>query len=92
MGLYVDADRAIRARRLDLVSSTPGFKAAIYGSASGVPPSIDGWTRLTPPATVGEEKSFTLGRDGRRYRYYLVWITELPESGKARIQELGLKR
>jgi hypothetical protein len=92
VGLYLDADHAIRARRLDLVSSTPGFQAAIYGSASGVPADIDGWTRLTPPATVGEEKSFTLGRDGRRYRYYLVWITKLPESGKARIQELGLKR
>jgi hypothetical protein len=92
VGLYVDADHAIRARRLDLVSSTPGFQAAIYGSASGVPADIGGWTRLTAPATVGEEKSFTLGRDGRRYRYYLVWITKLPEAGKARIQELGLKR
>jgi hypothetical protein len=35
---------------------------------------------------------FRLDTRGTGYRYYLLWIVELPEGNKAEVQELGLKR
>src|SRR5215208_3615330 len=89
VGLYVDAGRPIPARGLTLATSTPRFKAAVYGSET-VPANVRGWTRVSPTATVNEDHTFRLRTNGRLYRYYLLWITELPESGKAAVQELSL--
>jgi hypothetical protein len=57
-----------------------------------VPNSIGGWTKLSGNKTVKENQRFPLDAAQRRFRYYLVWITTLPPEGKARIQELSLKR
>jgi serine/threonine-protein kinase len=92
VGLYVDADKPIPARALDLVTSTPGFDTAVYGAQSGVPGTIGGWTKLSGTTTVAEDQRLTLDTARRRFRYYLLWITKLPPDGKARIQELSLKR
>jgi len=89
VGLYVDARRPIPARGLTLVTATPGFKAAVYGSET-VPANLRGWTRVSPAGTVNQDHTFRLRTDGRMYRYYLLWITDLPESGKAEVQELAL--
>jgi hypothetical protein len=91
VGLYVDAGKLIPGRGLTLVTATPGFKAAVYGSET-VPPNLRGWTRVSPSATVNEDHTFRLRTRGRMYRYYLLWITDLPETGKAEIQELSLLR
>ena len=89
VGLYVDAGRPIPARGLTLATSTPRFQAAVYGSET-VPPNLRGWTRLGPTATVNQDHTFRWQTNGRLYRYYLLWITELPEDGKAAVQELSL--
>ena len=92
VGLYLDAGKPLPGRRLDLVTSTPGFEAAVYGAPNGVPGTIGGWTKLSGTEKVAENQRFQLDTAQRRFRYYLVWITTLPEGGKARIQELSLKR
>ena len=92
VGLYVDAGKPLPGRRLDVVTSTPGFEAAVYGAPNGVPGTIGGWTKLSGTETVAENQRFQLDSAQRRFRYYLVWISKLPEGGKARIQELSLKR
>jgi hypothetical protein len=89
VGLYVDAGRPIPARGLTLATSTPRFKASVYGSET-VPANLRGWTRVSPAATVNQDHTFRLRTNGRLYRYYLLWITELPEDGKAAVQELSL--
>jgi eukaryotic-like serine/threonine-protein kinase len=89
VGLYVDAGRPIPARGLTLATSTPRFKAAVYGSET-VPANLRGWTRLSPTATVNQDHTFRWRTNGRLYRYYLLWLTELPEGGKAAVQELSL--
>jgi hypothetical protein len=89
VGLYVDAGRPIPARGLTLATSTPRFEAAVYGSET-VPANLRGWTRLSPTATVNQDHTFRWRTNGRLYRYYLLWITELPEGGKAAVQELSL--
>ena len=75
------------------MTSTVGFKAAVYGAAEQRAGRYRG---VDPPrrgATVGERQRFRLDTGPRRYRYYLVWISELPDgTGKAEIQELSLKR
>ena len=41
---------------------------------------------------VDEDQAIQLDTGERRFRYYLLWITELPEGGKAAIQELSLEK
>ena len=91
VGLYVDAGERISGRALTLATSTPGFRAAVYGSET-VPPEIRHWTRLTRVQNVNEDHTFRIRPRGRKYRYYLLWLTRLPEGGRAAVQELSLLR
>jgi hypothetical protein len=62
----------------------------VYGSET-VPPNLKGWTRLTPVAQVKEDFTFRIDTRGRKYRNYLLWISELPpDKEKAQVQELSL--
>jgi eukaryotic-like serine/threonine-protein kinase len=91
VGLYVDTATPVAAKQLDLVTSTPGYRAAVY-AANTVPGRLAGWTKVSKTVSVGQDQVFDLRTNGRRYRYYLVWISELPEQSKADILELSLKK
>jgi hypothetical protein len=92
VGLYVDAGRFMSARALALVTATPGFKAAVYASET-VEPNLKRWARVSPVATVKQDFTFRIRTGGHLYRYYLLWISELPpDSEKAEVQELSLFR
>jgi serine/threonine-protein kinase len=91
VGLYVDAGAPVAAKRIELVTSTPGFRAAVY-AANTVPGSLGGWTKVSPDVSVKEEQTFKLDTEGLRYRFYLLWISELPEQSKADILELSLRK
>ena len=89
VGIYVDVGKPIAARGLALVTATPHFKARVYASES-VPSSIAGWVAVSPVQEVQQDHTFRLRTKGRKFRNYLLWITELPVQNKAQIQELGL--
>jgi eukaryotic-like serine/threonine-protein kinase len=91
VGLYVDTGDPVRARQLDFVTSTPGFEGAVHATNS-VPASVRGWTKVSANFTARQDQSVPLDTAGRRYRYYLLWITQLPPENKADIRELSLKR
>ena len=91
VGLYVDAGSLIRGRGLTLATATPDFRAAVYASET-VPANLRGWTRVSPVQTVMQDHTFRLRTRGRVYRYYLLWISKLPEDGEAQVQELSLLR
>jgi eukaryotic-like serine/threonine-protein kinase len=91
VGLYVDAGQPTRVRALDLVTATPGFEAEVY-AANTVPGQIGDWTSVASRRPVSQEQRFRLDTGGTEYRYYLLWIVELPEGNKAELQELSLKR
>jgi eukaryotic-like serine/threonine-protein kinase len=91
VGLYVDTDTEVAARQLDLVTSTPGFRAAVY-AANTVPGEISGWSKVSALTRVKQDQKIPLDTRGKRFRNYLVWITKLPESGKADIRELSLEK
>jgi eukaryotic-like serine/threonine-protein kinase len=91
VGLYVDAGSPVRARQLAVVTATPGFEAQVYAENT-VPGGIQGWTSVSRRLRVSEKQKIPLDTNGTEYRYYLLWIVELPEGNKAEIQELSLKR
>jgi hypothetical protein len=74
-----------------VVTSTPGFQAAVYASDS-VPSRIQDWHKVSPTLTVKREQAIQLDTAAQGFRNYLLWITELPEGGKATIKEIALKR
>jgi eukaryotic-like serine/threonine-protein kinase len=91
VGLYLDAANPVSARELDLVTSTPGYNVKIYASNT-VPGKLAGWTAVSGNTKVRENQRIQLDTAGQKFRYYLVWITTLPDGNKAKIQELGLKK
>jgi serine/threonine-protein kinase len=90
VGLYVSADSRVAGRQFDVVSSTPGFQAAVYASDS-VPGRVRDWVKVSSTVDVSRETQIQLDTAGQRFRNYLFWITELPEGGKASIKEIVLK-
>jgi tRNA A-37 threonylcarbamoyl transferase component Bud32 len=91
VGLYIDTENRVAARQMDLVTSTPGFMGAVYASDS-VPSRIERWTKVSPNTRVRENQSMPLDTAQQEFRNYLLWISELPEGGKAVVKELSLKR
>jgi hypothetical protein len=90
VGIYVDAGDRVAARQMDVVTSTPGFRAAVYASDS-VPGRIQDWRKVSPTVTVRQNQAIQLDTARRSFRNYLLWISELPEGGQAVIKELSLK-
>ncbi|MEA2418888.1 MAG: eukaryotic-like serine/threonine-protein kinase, partial [Thermoleophilaceae bacterium] len=91
VGIYVNAGSRVSARQMDVVASTPGFKAAVYASDS-VPSRIQDWDKVSPTVVVKREQAIQLDTAGKGFRNYLLWISALPEGGKVTIKELALKR
>ena len=92
VGIYVDTGKAgVAARQLTLVTGTPGFKAAVYASNT-VPDSIRGWDRVSRMRKVRQNERISLDTAGRKLRFYLLWISQLPPANKANVLELSLKR
>ncbi len=91
VGLYIDTGRPQRVRQLDLVTSTPGLHAGVYGANSPAG-DISGWRQLVAPRPLAQNAHLRLPTGTPPFRYYLLWITELPNGGRAEIRELGLSR
>jgi serine/threonine-protein kinase len=91
VGIYIDAGSPVAARQLDLITSTPGFRAAVYASTS-VPGELSGWDRVSRSTEVRQEERFDLDTASRKFRNYLLWVSLLPEGGRAVIKELSLKK
>ncbi|MGH2855363.1 MAG: protein kinase domain-containing protein [Solirubrobacteraceae bacterium] len=86
-GVYLDAAPGLRARAIEVQASTPGFTAAVYaanafdsGLSYGAPQSLSerGWVQLAPARAIPAQVTIPLDTRGVRYRYYLLWITQLP--------------
>ncbi|HST55639.1 MAG TPA: protein kinase [Solirubrobacteraceae bacterium] len=102
MGVYVDAAPRVNAREIEAQTQTPGFKAAVYAAntfdsklAFGDPESLAsrGWTQLASAQTITAHSTIDLNTSSTSYRYYLVWITQLPPHREfASITELTLFR
>jgi eukaryotic-like serine/threonine-protein kinase len=95
VGLYLDANPALAAKGLSIQTPTPGWSAEIYAAASGPPKSLSGpgWTRLMSIPSAQRRQTVDISTGGRKFRYYLIWITKLPPGGtKVQLAEVGLFR
>jgi serine/threonine-protein kinase len=95
VGIYVDAKPGVEAVRMEIQSPDRGWRTEIFGATGNrVPGSIDdGWNRLGGGIVRTDHQRFRLAASGERYRYYLVWITALPEDAqRVEIGEIALFR
>jgi tRNA A-37 threonylcarbamoyl transferase component Bud32 len=93
VGIYVDAKPGVEAVRMEVQSPELGWRAEIFGATGNrVPEAIDaGWNRLGGGIVRTDHQRFRLAASGDRYRYYLVWITALPETAqRVEIAEIAL--
>jgi eukaryotic-like serine/threonine-protein kinase len=84
VGAYVDAAPGVAATRIEIRSRTPGWSGAIYGARHTLPTELPsaGWTKLADVTDAGRRERIALPKGMQPMRYYLVWITTLPESSE----------
>ncbi len=76
VGIYVWTNTPVKARRLDVTTTTSGFTARVYGS-NEIPTDLKGWGRPLGDLK-GDGALMRATLPGRSYSHYLVWITKLP--------------
>jgi serine/threonine-protein kinase len=95
-GIYVnfgtDTRLGTTARYLRIIDATPGFTATIYARHNAPPIHWPdpGWSKISASTVVGQNTSIPLTSRNRRYRYYLVWITNLGGHEQLSIDEIAL--
>jgi serine/threonine-protein kinase len=105
VGIYLDVgsgSRTVAATKLDVTTSSAGWNATVLAAAdASAPPATrdsPGWVEVgsLQSAKTGDD-AITLRTNGTRYRYYLLWITQLPPPGatgksKVSISAMNLQR
>ena len=81
VGLIIDADDSVRARQLQLDAGRAGGRAEIR-AAKDQSGSLDGWEVVGNARTLESGRTTFELRGGEPYRWYMVWITELPPTGQ----------
>jgi serine/threonine-protein kinase len=93
VGLYVTADTPVAARRVEVLSSTPGWSGQVYAAPDAPAATLSGWGRPVAKLRGGSKESVALRTPaGQRFRSYLIWIDKLPPSGFVRLTEVRLLR
>jgi eukaryotic-like serine/threonine-protein kinase len=102
LGVYLDAAPQVRARAIEIQTTTPGFAVQIYAAQRiNLNLAYGSSTSLAERGWQGPVGAAASVRDGQRipvavsrgYRYYLVWMTTLPPGGEsATLSELTLFR
>nr|WP_246851484.1 protein kinase [Patulibacter sp. SYSU D01012] len=100
VGIYLDAgggSKAVAATKMEVRTPIGGWSATVMAANGASPPATaddPGWTTVGElPRAKGGPQAIPLDTGGKRYRYYLLWLTSLPE-GKSQvaISQLGLQR
>jgi eukaryotic-like serine/threonine-protein kinase len=95
VGLYVSYKPAVAAGSMVLHTATPGFSVQIYATNQTPNPNTfnagpDGWHKLAAVPSVKATQTIRLRTGGKRYQYYLVWITALNNHSSVAINEISL--
>jgi hypothetical protein len=93
VGIYLDAGRPVVARAMRVLTPVKGWTFDLY-VANSVPKSVADWTRVGGGEMDAVRKTFDLDTGSQRFRYFLLWVTELAENPgggfKAAVSELRL--
>lgn len=101
VGIYLDAGagaRSVAATKLDVTTPKGRWGATVYAATGSSPPSAmpdAGWTAVGSLASAKSgDNRIALSTGGKHYRYYLLWITKMPDTGggstKVSISAMGL--
>ena len=101
LGLYLDAAPGVAGKAIEIETPTPGFAAQVYVAdkidlslpdGNSTPLTERGWQGpVGASGNVRNRERIALDVSGRRYRYYLLWLTTLPpQMQSATIAELTL--
>jgi eukaryotic-like serine/threonine-protein kinase len=93
LGLDVEAKVAVPGRQLQISTPLPGATVAIYAQnalPTETPGKFGDWGAPVGRATLTSSTKIPLSTRGRRYRYYLIWITKLPPEDKAALADVRL--
>ncbi len=101
LGLYLDAAPGVSAKAIEIQTPTPGFAVQIYVASQinlslpygdSTPLTARGWQGpIGASRYVHDGERVQINVAGRRYRYYLLWLTALPpQMESATIAELTL--
>lgn len=74
VGIYFDLGSQAQVERVRVASLESGWNLTVKGS-NDAPDDLAKWTELARKSDV--EDRFTLGLEGAKYRYILLWITKL---------------
>ena len=84
VGVIIGTTEAVAAREMLVNSAVGGWSGEVYGAADGPPEELEGWG---PPigtiADASTEEAVALDATAES-QFYLLWITELAESQRAR--------
>jgi len=90
VGLYVTAERAVAATQMDVWTRTPGWDATIY-AADKPGEAIGDWGKAVARVKdIAAKEQIQLDAGQQPRRYYLIWITKLPDQNKADIAQVRL--
>jgi serine/threonine-protein kinase len=90
VGLYVTAARPVAATQMEIWTRTPGWDATIY-AADRPGEAIGDWGRAVARVKdIGTKEQIQLDAGQQPRKYYLVWITKLPDGNKADIAQVRL--
>jgi eukaryotic-like serine/threonine-protein kinase len=92
VGVYVDARPSAAAKVMQVITPSKGMRADIYAAPNGArPQQLSDFRKVGSFTATKKKNRVDLATGGRRYRYYLVWITKLPPGqSKAEIGEIRL--
>jgi tRNA A-37 threonylcarbamoyl transferase component Bud32 len=90
VGLYIDAAPSVDATQIEIDTPKTGWQAEIQVAPDGdaptaAPGKTNDWKKVGGGTVRRRQQRFTLRTGGKRYRYYLVWITKLPP-GQERVE------
>jgi serine/threonine-protein kinase len=90
VGLYVDAAPGVAATLIELDTPDAGWRVEIHVAEDGPAPDAapgvgNEWQRVGGGTVKRKRQRFKLRTEDTPYRYYLVWITQLPE-GEERVE------
>lgn len=101
--MFLDASPGVAAKALEVLTPTPGFSAQVYAADNinlGLPYGDStslkarGWQGpIGVDSSVASGAKIRLQVGGHQYRFYLLWITELPPGSQSvTLAELTLYR
>jgi serine/threonine-protein kinase len=95
VGIYVDFKPGVAAGSMVVDTDTPGYAVTIYARNSRPNPDTfdggpGGWVKVGSAPRVGKTQTIKLSSTTSKYRYYLVWITNLGDHSHVDVNEIAL--